>query len=282
MKRMITALLSLGLAFSGIVHVNAQSKPKFAAGSTMERLAKAPTLRIGVKYDQPLFGLRDLSGQPTGFDVELGKLIAAKLGFTADKITWVEAASTNREPFLQQGKVDFVIATYAITDRRRQVINFAGPYIVGGQILMVKKGNPLKLKGPNDLAGRKACVINSSTGQNELLTNYKQVTVVPFDVISKCAEALKNGSVDAVVSPSPLLGGLVSRDSENFELVGHPFVPEPWGIGMPKAGNDLCQFVSNVLTEADRDGTYAKIYDSVLKPYLGGDGKLPPLDLCPA
>jgi glutamate transport system substrate-binding protein len=281
MMRTRLVLILLGFVTAGIANAQQPSNTQFPPGSTMERLAKAPTIRIGVKYDQPLFGLRDLSGQPAGFDIELAKLVATKLGFSNDRITWVETASANREPFLQQNMVDFVVATYSITDRRRQVINFAGPYVVGGQVLMVRKGNPLRLTGPKDLAGRKACVINGSNAQNELLTNYKDVVVVPFDVISKCTEALKNGSVDAVVQPNTMLGGVVSRDPASLELAGDLFVREPWAIAMPKDEADFCQFVSAVLRDADRDGTYARLYDAILKPYIGGDGKLPPLDPCP-
>ncbi|KAA0695757.1 ABC transporter substrate-binding protein [Neorhizobium sp. P12A] len=253
----------------------------FPAGSTMERLSKASTLRIGVKFDQPLFGLRDLSGKPIGFDIDIAKLIASKLGVSANKITWVETSSSNREPFLEQNKVDFIVATYAINDQRKKVIDMAGPYIVGGQDMIVKKGNPLNIKGPDDLAGHKACVISGSEGQSALAKKYAQTQIVPFDVISKCVEALKNGSVDAVVTTNFILAGLVSRDPNNLQLVNNLFTREPWGVGMPKSENDFCHFVSDVLTEADKDGTYGKMYDATLKTYVGGDGKLPALDQCP-
>src|SRR5262249_10328056 len=135
--------------------------------------------------------------------------------------------------------------------------------------------------GPEDLAGRKACVITGSEGQAALVKSYKQVQIVPFDVISKCVEALKNGSVDAVATTNFILAGLVSRDPTNLELVGKLFTREPWGVGVPKQEADLCHFISDVLTGADHDGTYAKLYDADLKPALGGDGKLPALDPCP-
>ncbi|MCS0494654.1 glutamate ABC transporter substrate-binding protein [Ancylobacter sp. MQZ15Z-1] len=279
--KLFASMALLCAVCAGATAAVAQDAPNFPAGSTMERLSKAPNLRVGVKFDQPLFGLRDLSGKPVGFDVEIAKLIAGKLGVPPERITWVETSSANREPFLEQGKVDYIVATYAMNDKRKKVINFAGPYIVGGQDLMVKKGNPLKITGPADLAGRKACVINGSEGQAVLVRDYKDATVVPFDVISKCVEALKNGSVDAVATTNFILAGLVSRDPSNLELVGKPFTREPWGIGMPKSEPDLCRFAEKSLTEADKDGTYAKLYDAKLKPYLGGEGKLPELDPCP-
>jgi glutamate transport system substrate-binding protein len=277
----IAALSFMGALSLMPALAQADQAPSFQAGSTMERLSKASTLRIGVKFDQPLFGLRDLSGKPIGFDIDIAKLIASKLGVTPDKITFVETSSSNREPFLEQNKVDFIVATYAMNDQRKKVIDMAGPYIVGGQDIIVKKGNPLNVKGPDDLAGRKACVISGSEGQSALAKKYKDVQIVPFDVISKCVEALKNGSVDAVVTTNFILAGLVSRDPSNLQLVNNLFTREPWGVGVPKSESDLCHFVSDVLTGADKDGTYAKMYDATLKTYVGGDAKLPTLDPCP-
>ena len=64
-------------------------KPSFAADTTMAKLSSAGKITIGTKFDQPLFGQKGLDGKPVGFDVEIGKLIAAKLGIPADKIEWV-------------------------------------------------------------------------------------------------------------------------------------------------------------------------------------------------
>jgi glutamate transport system substrate-binding protein len=269
------------IAAAGIATASAQVAPTFPAGSSMERLQKAPALRVGVKFDQPLFGARNLSGESQGFDVDIAKLIASKLGIPPSRITWVETSSANREPFLQQGKVDFIIATYAMNDKRKQVINFAGPYILGGENMLVKKGNPLGIKGPEDMAGKKACAINGSEGNAVITQVYKQAQFVPFDVISKCVEALKNGSVDVVVTTDLIEAGLVSKDPANLEMIPKPFTDEPWGIGIPKQDTDLCRFISNVLLDADKDGTYAKLYDATLKTYLNGNGKLPKLDPCP-
>src|SRR6266496_3491052 len=93
--------------------------PKLAAGSTMERLNKAGKITIGVKF-----------GKPAGFDIEIGKIIAGQLGIPADKIEWKEAISKNRQPFIENGTVDLVIASYSITDDRKKVVGFAGPYYV--------------------------------------------------------------------------------------------------------------------------------------------------------
>ena len=113
----------------------------FPEGSTMAKLAEAGKITIGTKFDQPLFGLAGPDGEPVGFDVEIGKILAGALGIDAENITWTETVSANREPFIENGQVDLVVATYTINDTRKEVIDFAGPYYVAGQALMVLVDN---------------------------------------------------------------------------------------------------------------------------------------------
>ena len=112
----------------------------FEAGTTMAKLNEAGALRVGTKFDQPLFGLKGLDGNPVGFDVEIAKIIAAKLGIPADKITYTETPSKIREDVIANGQVDMVAATYTINDARKERISFAGPYYVAGQDIMVGQG----------------------------------------------------------------------------------------------------------------------------------------------
>ncbi|HLS33102.1 MAG TPA: transporter substrate-binding domain-containing protein, partial [Brevibacterium sp.] len=99
---------------------------------------EAGTLTIGVKKDQPGLGNQGPGADvPEGFDIEMAKIVAGSLGFAPDQIEWTETVSANREPFLQQGNVDMVVATYTINDERKEVVDFAGPYYVAGQDLLV-------------------------------------------------------------------------------------------------------------------------------------------------
>jgi glutamate transport system substrate-binding protein len=232
----------------------------FAEGSTMARLQKAGSVKVGTKFDQPLFGLKNLEGKPEGFDVEIAKIIAGEMGIQADKIEWVETVSANREPFIQQGKVDYVVATYTINDKRKQVIDFAGPYYVAGQDIMVKKGNPLGIKGPDDLAGKKVCSVTGSTPAENIRTNYPKAKLTEFDVYSKCAEALKTDQVEAVTTDNVILLGLVSQDQEAFELVGKKFTEEPYGVGVKKGDTQFRNFINDVLEKTYQDGRWQKAW----------------------
>ena len=134
----------------------------FEAGSTMARIKDAGTIKIGVKFDQPGFGLKNpTTGEVEGFDVEIAKLIIEAIDPDV-KIEFVESVSKNREPFLQDGTVDMVVATYTINDTRKQVIDFAGPYFVAQQDIMVK-ADDTSITSVEDLNGAKVCTVKGKS-----------------------------------------------------------------------------------------------------------------------
>ncbi len=175
---------------------------------------------------------------------------------------FVETVSANREPFIQQGRVDCVVATYTINDERKQVVDFAGPYYEAGQDIMVAKGNPESIQGPDDLAGKKVCSVTGSTPAENIRTNYPEADLTEFDVYSKCAEALKNGQVQAVTTDNVILLGLISQDEEAFELVNKPFTKEPYGIGLKKGDTEFRNFINDTLEKIEQDGRWLAAWDA--------------------
>jgi glutamate transport system substrate-binding protein len=253
-----------------------ETNASFEAGTTMAALNEAGEITIGTKYDQPGFGLLNPSGTPEGFDVEIGKIIAAKLGIPADGITFVETVSANRETFIQNGQVDIVVATYTINDKRKEVVDFAGPYYEAGQDIMVATGNPKGIKGPDDLAGKNVCSVEGSTPAENIRTNYPQATLTLFDVYSKCADALTNGQVDAVTTDNVILTGLVAGNPKGFELVGNPFTKEPYGIGLAKGDDAFRMFINDTLQDSFDDGSWAAAWDATAGAISGTEAPKPP------
>ena len=239
-------------------------KTDFPEGSRMKALADGGKLRVGTKFDQPLFGLKGLSGKPEGFDVEVAKIIAAKLGIPADKVEFVEAVSANREPFLQQKKVDIVVATYTINDKRDIVVDFAGPYFVAKQDILVAKGNPKQIAGPEGLKGKKTCSVSGSTPAATVQEKFGLTTadLLLVDAYSKCRDALGNGQVDAVTTDTVILAGYVDQAPDKFELLNKPFTEEPYGVGVPEGQEPFCEFINTTLKEAEADGSFAKAFTS--------------------
>ncbi|PWW23343.1 amino acid ABC transporter substrate-binding protein (PAAT family) [Geodermatophilus normandii] len=249
----------------------------FPAGSTMAELSEAGAITIGTKYDQPGFGLLNpQTGDPEGFDVEIAKLVAAELGIDEGGITWTETVSANREPFIQNGQVDMVVATYTINDARKQVVDFAGPYYIAGQDIMVAEGNPEGIEGPDDLAGKTVCSVEGSTPAQNIRDNYPEAQLTTYDVYSKCADDLRNGNVQAVTTDNVILTGLVAGSDGAFELVGNPFTEEPYGIGLELGDTDFRNFINDVLEEAFEDGRWADAWDRTAGSITGEEAPEPP------
>lgn len=280
----VTAALALSMAACGESGNGAGTNPpvnteaKFEEGTTMATLQKAGKVTIGTKFDQPLFGLKGLDGKPAGFDVEIGKLIAAKLGISADKIEWVETPSKIREEVIEQGKVDFVVATYTINDKRKERISFAGPYYEAGQDLMVKKDSDIA--GPEALkaANAKVCSVTGSTPAEKIKQYVDPGNIVLFDVYSKCADALRTGQVQAVTTDNVILLGLIDASKGEFKLVGKPFTKEPYGIGIEKGDTKFCEFIHKTLSESPAE--YEKAWKDTAGKVAPDTPKLPTLATC--
>jgi len=250
--------------------------PTFAAGTTMAKLNQAQKITIGTKFDQPLFGLKNLDGKPEGFDVEIGKLIAAELGIPADKIQWVETISAKREEVLEQSKVDLVVATYTINDTRKQRVAFAGPYYVAGQDILVRKDDT-SITGPDSFKDgtKKVCSVTGSTPAKKIeeYVKDKASQIVLFAGYAQCVDALKTKTVDAVTTDNVILLGFAHDEPNAVKVLAKPFTQEPYGIGVAKADTEFRTFVNDTLEKIYSNGKYEKAWkDTVgdVAPFVQG------------
>lgn len=278
--------LALSLAACGSddgdSNVDVATDTDFEAGTTMAKIADQGTITIGTKFDQPGFGLKNLSDDLEGFDVEVGKIIAGALGVSPDKIEWKESTSDVREQLIEDGDVDLVVATYTINDERKKRITFAGPYYVAGQQLMVKADNDA-ITGPETLKSNpdaKVCSVTGSTPSENIkqyLASDKQLVL--FDIYDKCADALENGQVDVVTTDNVILAGFVEKSKGDFKLVGEQFTEEPYGIGITKGDVAFCEFINTTL--ADNKDAYDKAWSSTAGKVEGSSkAELPAAAAC--
>jgi len=247
----------------------------------MERLNKAQKITVGTKFDQPLFGLKGLDGKPAGFDVEIAKIIADELGIPENKIEWVETPSTVREQVIQQGKVDIVVATYTINDKRKQLVDFAGPYYIAGQTILVKADDN-SITGPDSFKDgtKKVCSVTNSTpaANIEKYLKDKSTQLVLFDVYSKCLTALDQGQVDAITTDNVILTGYISQNQGKYKLAGSTFTEEPYGIGLKKGDDKFRAFINDVLEKAFTDGRYEKAWQETAGKFDPNPPKVPTID----
>lgn len=237
--------------------------PTFAAGSTMANIVAKGKLVVGVKFDQPGFGQKDAAtGKIEGFDVDMAKAIGAALGLKENQIEFVEAVSANRIPFLQEDKVDLVIATMTINADRKTQIEFSRPYYLAGQSILVKKDNTT-IKTVTDLGGKNVCSVSGSTSETNVKTKAPTANLLSLANYSACVSSLKDGRVEAVSTDDIILAGFAATDS-SIKLVGGQFTQEPYGIGMKKGKTDMTAFVDALLAKMFSNGDWDKLYEKHL------------------
>jgi glutamate transport system substrate-binding protein len=245
------------------------SRPTFAAGTTMANLQSKGKIVIGVKFDQPGLGQKNpVTNKVEGFDVEVAKQVALGIfGGTINdiesKIEFRESITANREVFLENGTVDMVVATYTINDARKQRIDFAGPYYVAGQDIMVK-ANDNTIRGVNDLAGKKTCSVRNSTPAANIKRLVPTADLTEFDQYSDCVQALRDNRVTSVTTDNSILLGFVAASPTEFKIVGNKFTDEPYGIGVKRGDDAFRNFINDRLEAIYANGEWAKLFVATL------------------
>jgi glutamate transport system substrate-binding protein len=248
------------LSYPVAENVQVEGSPVFQAMTQRGRVV------IGVKEDQPGLGFKDATtGEYSGFDIEMARMVAAGLGFGPDQIDYKPIPSAAREDSISRGDVDYYVGTYTINDKRKQLISFAGPYFQAGQSILVR-ADETAITGPQTLKGKKVCSASGSTPiqrvRDQGLTEPENI--VEFQTYTQCVDQLLTNQVDAVTTDDAILAGYASQQPDELKLVGEPFSEEPYGIGLNKDDTALRDKINDLLEAAKNDGTWQKIYDGTL------------------
>ena len=244
-------------------------RPTFAADSTMAKIQAKGKIVIGTKFNQLGSGLKNpTNGQLEGFDIEIGKLVGVAIfGGTVDslgsKVEFKEAVTAVREAVIQSGDVDVVIATYTINNTRKQQVDFAGPYVVDGQDIMVKTDNNT-IKTLTDLNGKKVCTGEGSTTPANLTAKNITADLTLFKTYPECTEALRQGRVEAVVTDRGILLGQVDGGNGAYKLLGVNVSEEPLGIGLKKGDDAFRTFLNDRLEQIFASGEWKAAYEKTL------------------
>ena len=218
--------------------------------------AASDSIRIGIKFDQPGLGF-DEGGEYTGFDVDVAKYVATELGYSEDQIEWVEAPSANRENLLSTEEVDMIFATYSITDERKETVDFAGPYFVAGQDLLVRADDE-EITGPESLTGKNLCSVAGSTSAARINEEFgADANLVEQPGYAECVSLMGGGQIDAVTTDDIILAGLAAQEANagQFKVVGNPFSEENYGVGLTK-GSDLCEDINAAIVKMIDEGAW--------------------------
>ncbi|WP_030379467.1 MULTISPECIES: glutamate ABC transporter substrate-binding protein [unclassified Streptomyces] len=216
-------------------------------------------ITVGIKFDQPGLGLKNPDGSFSGFDVDVATYVAKQLGYDAKNIEWKETPSADRENALQRGDVDYIVASYSITDERKEKVDFAGPYLLAHQDLLIRADDNIA-KGA-DLNGKKLCSVTGSTSaQNVQKSIAPKAQLKKYGTYSECLDGLTSGAVDAVTTDDSILAGYASQDQYKgkVKLAGLKLSNENYGIGVKKGDTKMTDKINKALEKMASDGSWDK------------------------
>ncbi|MCH0561922.1 MULTISPECIES: glutamate ABC transporter substrate-binding protein [unclassified Streptomyces] len=215
-------------------------------------------ITIGIKVDQPGLGQETPDGYK-GFDIDVAKYVAKQLGYDESDITWKEAPSKERENLLRRGDVDFIVATYSITDQRKEKVSFAGPYFLAHQDLLIRTKD--NVKSGDDLNKKKLCSVTGSTSAQNVKKKFAPDSQLQeYGGYSECLSGLESGAVDALTTDDSILAGYAAQQQYQgkFKLAGLNLSDEYYGIGIKKGDTELQGKINDALKKMEDDGSWEK------------------------
>lgn len=224
-------------------------------------------LSIGIKFDQPGVGLRAADGTFSGFDVDVSRYIAKELGYKPEQIDFKRVDSSDRELLLQYNEVKFVAASYSINDKRKEKVDFAGPYFLAHQDLMVRAGDT-SINKPEDLNNKNLCSVTGSTSAENMKSKLApKASLLELESYSECVFALTDGRVDAMTTDNSILAGYAAQkeNAGKLKLIGLSLSNENYGIGIKKGDKELQGKINAALKKMVEDGSW----DAAVKKNFG-------------
>lgn len=218
------------------------------------------SFRLGATRTSVLFSqLNEQDNVARGFDAGIYLSLIRYILGDETKYEYTQVTSDTRESVLQNDNVDAVFATYSITDKRKEVIDFAGPYFTTQYGILVAASNT-DINSVDDLAGKKVAAQSGSTGPSILEEYAPEAEVQEFSKDDECRAALEQGRVDAYVVDMTLHMGNVVKNPGKYRIAGDAFGPvDSYGIGI-KLGSDGVDFVNAFLKKFEDEGKWAELY----------------------
>ena len=240
------------------------------ANAWAKKIKDAGKIRIGGVKTSTFFALENLEdGTVRGFDAGIYQLLTRYILGDEKKNEVTQVTSDTRESVLTNDQVDAVFATYSITDDRKKLIDFAGPYYTSQQSILVKKDNT-GITSLADLDGKNVAVQSGSTGPTIMEQLAPKAVLSEFSTDEEARTALEQGRVDAYVIDNTMQMGAVARNPSKYKIVGEPFGPEdPYGIGLSKDSAGAVEFVNQFLTELEASGTWANLWQITIGDRIG-------------
>jgi polar amino acid transport system substrate-binding protein len=248
------SLVTLTVSISGCQSETSTTDPRNSSSSTstLDKIQAKDQITIGVKTDYAPFGFIDAEGNNAGLEIDIARYLTRELLGSADKIKFIPVVAANRIQFLEQGKIDLIIATMTNTEERRQIIDFSENYYAAGVGLLTRKDNQVKTW--DDLTGKKVCGVQGSFYNKELTE--MGLEMVNFPGTAEAYKALKEGRcIGFAYDDSALVGKLLEPEWANDWHQGlPPILSKPWGMGIRKGDSAFLAKVNETILKLEAEG----------------------------
>lgn len=249
----LTAVMAMSL-FAGCGKSNSGTSTNQKTDNSLQKVKDAGVLKIGLDDSYPPMEFRDEKNELAGFDIDMGKELAKKLGVKYEPVT---TDFNGIVLALKSGKFDAIIAAMSITDERKKEIDFVGPYIDGGQIIVVKNGSPIQ--GKADLKGKTLAAQLGSTGEQAANKIEGTKEVKKYDKVTEAFHDLSIGRADALIVDGQVGGYYTKKEAGTYKILTEKLTKEPEGIGVKKENKELKDALDKALDELKKDGTLSKL-----------------------
>jgi polar amino acid transport system substrate-binding protein len=253
-----TAFLAAGSAFGDDIEL--------AKKSTIEEILKNGELRVGFESGYMPFEMTDKTGAFVGFDIDMAKEMAKAMNV---KFVPVNTAWDGIIPALLTKKFDIIMSGMTVTQERNLKINFADPYIVVGQTVIISKKHEGKIKSYRDLNDPKYIVTSKlgTTGEQSVKRLIPKAQYKSFEEEVTAGMEVVTGKADAFVYDLPFCVVFMAQQGKTGQLVflDKPFTYEPLAWAVRKGDPDFLNWLNNFLAQMKNDGRYDRLYEKWIK-----------------
>ena len=255
-KLVVLAVLAI-LILAGGVYAGGG---KEAGGFTIEK----GVLTVGMEIGYPPMEYYDADGKtPIGFDIEMGKAIAEKMGL---KVKFVDTAWDGIFAGVDTGKYDCIMSSVTINPARQVAHNFSKPYVSNTLAMVLLKGSKITAKSPEECSGLNVSYQADTTSDSymeELGKKGLQFTPREYEKVMYCFDELKLGRVDVIVTDLLVAYDYIAPANSPFQIVWKSPEDEKFGICMKKGNNALTAAIDKALDQLFADGTMLKISQKI-------------------
>ncbi|MBL1230555.1 transporter substrate-binding domain-containing protein [Enterococcus sp. BWB1-3] len=231
-----------------------------SSGSAIDKIKDAGVIKVGIKEDVPNFGyMNPDTNKNEGMEPDIARKIAKELTGSEDNVEFVGVTAKTRGPLLDNGEVDMIIATFTITDERKETYNFTTPYYQDEVGFLVRKSDGFT--DTASLDGKTIGVAQSATTKEAIIAEGDSLGVsFNFQELGSYPElktALTSKRIDAFSVDKSILTGYVDDDTE---ILADGFSPQEYGIATKKSSSDLNDYLNNLIEKWQEDGSLDEIY----------------------